>query len=102
MNDEPPGEDAVPSVTKTRSEKVSTSESVDLARGAALGRYIVLERLRRGGVGGGYAGHDPELGRELAVESFPAQGGGARIAVGGRAPGGGGRPPPHAVARARV
>ena len=39
-----------------------------LARGAMLGRYVVLERLGQGGMGVVYAAYDPELDRKLAVK----------------------------------
>ncbi len=43
-------------------------EAESLGRGAALGRYIVLDRLGEGGMGVVYAAYDPELDRKLAVK----------------------------------
>ncbi|HET6582168.1 MAG TPA: serine/threonine-protein kinase, partial [Nannocystaceae bacterium] len=38
------------------------------ARGDVLGRYVVLERIGRGGMGVVYAAYDPELDRRVAVK----------------------------------
>src|SRR3954470_6158419 len=39
-----------------------------LPRGAAFGRYLVVDRLGHGGMGVVYAAYDPELDRKLAVK----------------------------------
>jgi eukaryotic-like serine/threonine-protein kinase len=39
-----------------------------LARGATIGRYVVLGLVGRGGMGEVYAGYDPELDRKVAVK----------------------------------
>jgi formylglycine-generating enzyme required for sulfatase activity len=48
-----------------------------LARGEALGRYIVIERLGVGATGVVYAAYDPELDRKVAVKILRPQEGGA-------------------------
>ena len=40
----------------------------ELARGATLGRYVVLDRLGAGGMGVVYAAYDPELDRKIALK----------------------------------
>src|SRR5262249_14125448 len=39
-----------------------------LARGATLGRYVVLDRIGRAGMGAAYAAYDPELDRKVAIK----------------------------------
>src|SRR5438045_8868520 len=39
-----------------------------LARGSSIGRYIVLGRVGRGGMGEVYAAYGPELDRKVAVK----------------------------------
>src|SRR5258705_3969170 len=39
-----------------------------LARGAAVGRYLVLEEIGRGGMGVVYAAYDPDLDRRIAIK----------------------------------
>jgi formylglycine-generating enzyme required for sulfatase activity len=51
------------------SPHVTSSASVEaLARGEALGRYIVIERLGAGATGVVYAAYDPELDRKVALK----------------------------------
>jgi serine/threonine protein kinase len=44
-----------------------------MARGAAIGRYVVLSLLGRGGMGDVYAAYDPELDRKIAVKLLRAR-----------------------------
>jgi len=46
--------------------------STDLARGAAIGRYLVLNLIGRGGMGEVYAAYDPELDRKVAIKVLRA------------------------------
>jgi eukaryotic-like serine/threonine-protein kinase len=39
-----------------------------LARGEAIGRYVVIDRIGEGGMGVVYAAYDPELDRKLALK----------------------------------
>src|SRR5205823_2280910 len=55
-----------------------------LARGATIGRYVVLGLVGRGGMGDVYAAYDPELDRKVAVKLVRAVGDAAAGAVGGR------------------
>ena len=45
-----------------------TGEGAALARGATIGRYVVLGLVGRGGMGEVYAAYDPELDRKVAVK----------------------------------
>ena len=44
-----------------------------LARGASIGRYVVLGLVGRGAMGEVYAAYDPELDRKVAVKLLRAQ-----------------------------
>ncbi|HXJ20605.1 MAG TPA: serine/threonine-protein kinase [Polyangia bacterium] len=49
-------------------------EETGLAKGATIGRYVVLGLLGRGGMGEVYAAYDPELDRKIAVKLLRARG----------------------------
>ncbi|HVZ85706.1 MAG TPA: serine/threonine-protein kinase, partial [Polyangia bacterium] len=53
-----------------------------LAKGAAIGRYVVLGLVGRGGMGEVYAAYDPELDRKIAVKLLRARGRGESAADG--------------------
>jgi serine/threonine protein kinase/tetratricopeptide (TPR) repeat protein len=53
-----------------------------LARGATIGRYMVLGLVGRGGMGEVYAAYDPELDRKVAVKLVRAQGEGVDASQG--------------------
>jgi tetratricopeptide (TPR) repeat protein/predicted Ser/Thr protein kinase len=46
----------------------ATGAAAPLRRGAALGRYVVLEKLGGGGMGVVYTAYDPELDRRIAIK----------------------------------
>src|SRR5579871_1816494 len=54
----------------------SPAEEPGLAKGAAIGRYVVLGLLGRGGMGEVYAAYDPELDRKIAVKLLRNRGAG--------------------------
>ncbi len=56
----------------------------NLQKGAALGRYVILGLLGRGGMGEVYAAFDPELDRKIAIKLLRAQGDAAADASQGK------------------
>jgi serine/threonine protein kinase len=57
----------------------------ELAPGAAVGRYRVLQKIGAGAMGSVYAAYDPELDRTVALKLLHAAGGQERLVAEGRA-----------------
>ena len=58
--------------------------SLEIARGALIGRFVVLTKLGEGGMGTVYAAYDPELDRKVAIKLLHETIGAARLARGRR------------------
>jgi len=54
--------------------QANTKTSEPLAPGAALGRYVILDVLGKGGMGLVYKAYDPELDRQIAVKLVRVRG----------------------------
>jgi tetratricopeptide (TPR) repeat protein len=63
------------SADPARPPPTPTGNEAGLAKGATIGRYVVLGLLGRGGMGEVYAAYDPELDRKIAVKLLRARGG---------------------------
>jgi tetratricopeptide (TPR) repeat protein len=57
-----------PSATADTVADAAPAEGQSFSRGDSLGRYVVLERIGRGGMGVVYAAYDPELDRKVAIK----------------------------------
>ena len=62
----------------------AAGEETGFAKGATIGRYVVLGLLGRGGMGEVYAAYDPELDRKIAVKLLRARGGSAEASADGK------------------
>jgi len=51
-----------------RAEGAAEAEALSLEPGRRIGRFVIRKRLGEGGMGVVLAGHDPELGRRVAIK----------------------------------
>jgi tetratricopeptide (TPR) repeat protein/predicted Ser/Thr protein kinase len=54
--------------SSTSAEPHELEDALELDRGATVGRYVILDRIGKGGMGVVYAAYDPELDRKLALK----------------------------------
>src|SRR5688572_10723759 len=68
VDDRSPSTDAPTMIGADGAIAVAPALGPALARGAALGRYVLLELLATGGLGQVYTAYDPELDRRVAIK----------------------------------
>ncbi|HVZ73445.1 MAG TPA: protein kinase, partial [Polyangia bacterium] len=72
------------SVTEAGENPATTRASPWLARGATIGRYVVLDLVGHGAMGEVYAAFDPQLNRKIALKLLKAGAAGADTATASR------------------
>src|SRR5512135_3100364 len=72
-----------PELAETQADtSPSRSSSPVLMRGAAIGRYLVVDQLGAGGMGTVYVAYDPELDRKVAIKVLRSDGEGTDHSAG--------------------
>ena len=60
--------DATLSASSPRATRTGSRHGEERQPGAAIGRYVVIDRLGAGGMGVVYSAHDPDLDRRVAIK----------------------------------